>query len=115
VPETLLALVDLTLMQSGLIRELLADEDSVQIVDVPATELAATPADAVIGSAGALGERQVCELLERRPRLRALVMRGDLSDASLYLLKPEREHFGDISKAVLRRVVAPRTCTDWNP
>ena len=115
VPETLLALVDLTLMQRGLIRELLAEEHSVEIVDVPAGELAATPADAVIGSADALGEQQVCELLERWPRLRALVLRGDLNDASLYLLKPHREHFGDISTAVLRRVVAPRTCTDWNP
>jgi hypothetical protein len=115
VPGTLLALVDLRPMQSSLIRELLAGEPGVQILDVPAGELAATPADAVIGSAGALGRRQVCELLEQRPRLRALVMRGDLNDASLYLLKPEREHFGDISKAVLRRVVAPRTCTDWNP
>lgn len=114
-PRTLLALVDLTLMQSGLIRELLAEEPGVEIVDVQACELGASRADAVIGSADALGERQVCDLLERRPRLRALVMRGDLNDASLYLLKPYREHFGDISKAVLRRVVASQPCPDWNP
>jgi hypothetical protein len=93
-------------MQSGLIRELLADDPTVEIVDVDARDLEATSADAVIGSSDALGRRQVRDLLERRPRLRALVMRGDLYDASLFLLKPHTEHFGDISKAVLRRVVA---------
>ena len=102
-------------MQRGLIRELLADDPGVEIVDVVPSELPDAGAHAVIGTASALAQRQVCDLLERRPRLRALVVRGDMTQASLYLLRPHVEHFGEISKSVLRRVVAPRTCPDWNP
>lgn len=105
-PRTRLALVDLTKMQSGLIRELLADDPMVEIVDVRVHELPAASADAVIGSSNALGRHQVRDLLEHSPRLRALVIRGDLHDACLYLLKPYTKHFGDISKTTLRRVVA---------
>ena len=111
-PRTILALVDLKPMQSDLIGQLLAGEDGVEIVNVQPGEVGAAAPDAVIGSAAALGQRQVCELLETSPRVRALVMRGDLGDASLYQLRPHVEHFGDLSEDVLRRLVAPRR--DWN-
>lgn len=112
-PRTILALVDLKPMQSALIGQLLGDEDGIEIVSVAPEALGDADADAVIGSAAALGQRQVCELLESAPRVRALIMRGDLADASLYQLRPHVEHFGDLSATVLRRLVAPRR--DWNP
>ena len=102
-------------MQSGLIKELLAADPAVEVVDMEAGRLSEARADAVIGSVAALGQKQVWELLERRPRVRALVMRGDLDDASLYLLRPHAEHFRELSRAVLRRLVAPRPYPDWNP
>ena len=114
-PGTRLVLVGLRKMQSGLIRELLADDATVEIVDVQPHELGTTAADAVIGSSDALGRGDVRRLLEGSPHLRALVMRGDLHDASLYLLKPHTEDFGDISKAVLRRVVAREPWPELEP
>ena len=114
-PRTLLALVDLTLLQRSLVRELLAGHSAVEIQDVEPGELELREPDAVIASARALGRREVFELLTRRPAAKALVMRGDLRDASLYFLNPHVEHFEQLSKSVLERLVAPRSCPDWNP
>jgi hypothetical protein len=112
---THIALVDFTLMQKSLVREVLRDQPGVEIVDAETWELADAQVDAVLGSASALGEREVRELLEHRPHARVLVVRGDFDAATLYALRLHHEDIEELSCLALRRAIAWRSFPQWHP
>jgi hypothetical protein len=100
-----IALVDLPPMLASIVRDVVAAQSDMEVVDPPsrvdASTAAELDADVVVVGRGGGGEEAFAELLDARARLRVLAISSDGRRGALSELVPRERALGDISPTSL--------------
>jgi DNA-binding NarL/FixJ family response regulator len=100
-----IALVDLPPMLESIVRDVVAAQSDMEVVDPPerlrGPAAAELDADVVVVGRGAGGEEALEQLLDARARLRVLAISSDGRSGALFELVPRERPLGDISPTSL--------------
>ena len=100
-----IAFVDLPPMLESIVRDAVAAQSDMEVVDPPrsvdAPAAAELDADVVVVGRGAGGDEAFAELLDARARLRVLAIASDGRSGALFELVPKERALGDISPSSL--------------